>query len=262
MTGAARTGFRRDLTAHVAYLGPGLPQIVSRIQNLPMLGMTSEAKRRIGPGGAQQLLVLRVLMDVMTGRARNGRFRISDCGLRIGLAYVRRFHGRAGFARTVAGLAKTTGNLFTSERWPDTGSLLRTVDRMTIKTKRRGDEAQILGPFIGAWIMYGTFDPQLVLVAVRAEVVAERAKERPRPSLEGLLRIRAARRGGLCPSVRVVATITRHFRSGAHRICRICSPDWVVGLRRREQGMMRSLGLFDPTLVVAGTAEIGGGTGR
>ena len=83
MTGAAGAGFRRDLTAHVACLGRGFPQIVRRIEDLPTRGMAGEAQSRIGPRGSQQLWVLLVLMDVMTGRAQNDRLRIADCRLRI-----------------------------------------------------------------------------------------------------------------------------------------------------------------------------------
>ena len=69
MAGAAGTGLRGDLAPNVARLGRGFPQIVRRIQDLPVLGMASEAECRIDPRGSQQLWGLLVLMDVMTSRA-------------------------------------------------------------------------------------------------------------------------------------------------------------------------------------------------
>lgn len=158
---------------------------------------------------------------------------------------MRRFHGRAGFSRAMASLTEITGSLLASERWPDAGLLLRAVDRMTVETQCFGDEAQILCPLTGSRIVHGTLDSQLVLMAVRAEGVAERAKERR----------------GLCPNVRVVATITRDFRLRTRRTCRTCFPSRGIGLRSREQGMMCALRLFYPIAVMASTAEIGGGAG-
>jgi hypothetical protein len=146
----------------------------------------------------------------------------------------------------MAGFAETVGRQFTSERRPDPGLLLRAMDRMTVAAQRLGDETQILRPFAGSWIVHGTLDPQLVLMAVRAEIVAERTKERR----------------GLGPNVRVVATITGDLRLRTRRICRTGFSGWGVVLRSSDQGMMRSLRLFYPSAVVASTAEIGSGTGR
>ncbi len=259
MTRAAGAGFRRDLAAHVVCPRGGLPQVVSRTQDLPTLGMASEAQGGIRPRRSQQLWVLLALMNVMTSRAGNSRLRIADCGLRIRLAHVCRLHRRAGFPGAMAGFAETVGSLFTAERRPDAALLLRTVDRMTIETKRFGDETgtpnakfcvgdpdQIFHPFTVSRIVHGTLDPQLILVAVRAEVFAERAKQRR----------------GLRPAMRIMATITGDFRLRTRRVCSTPFSGREVRFRRREQGMMRSLRRFHPTAVVASTTEIGGGACR
>jgi hypothetical protein len=80
MAGAAGAGFRHGFAAHIACLGRGFPQIVSRIQKLPTLRMTSEAECGIRPRDSQQLCTRLVLVDVMTSRARNDRLRIAAPG--------------------------------------------------------------------------------------------------------------------------------------------------------------------------------------
>jgi len=112
----------------------------------------------------------------------------------------------------MAGFAETTGSLFAVEQRPEAGLLLRAVDRMTVEAQRFGDEAQVPGPFTGDRIVHGPLDPELVRMAARAEMVAERAKQRRRCA--------AARRGDLRPKVRVVTAITGDFRQrtrGIHR---------------------------------------------
>jgi len=181
-------------------------------------------------------------MNVMTRRAGNSRLRIADFGLRIEFAHVCRLCFWAGFPGVMAGLAETVGSLFTAERRPDAGLLPRTMDRMTVETKRFGDEAQVFHPFAGSRIVCGVLDPQLVRMTVGAEFVAERPKERR----------------GLCPKVWIVATITGDLTL----IDRAYPSGRGIGLRGREQGMMCPLRLFHAIAAVASAAEIGGGVSR
>ena len=167
---------------------------------------------------------------------------MADFGLRIEFAHMDRLHRRAGSAGAMAGRAKTVGSLLTTERWPEAGLLLRTMDRMAIKAQRFGDETQIFRPCAGPRVVQGALDPQLVRMAVGAELVAERAKQRC----------------GLCPNVWIMATIT----GDPALIGRAYPSSGGIGLRRWPQGMMCPLRLFHAIAAVASAAEIGGGASR